>query len=53
MFSLKFIKIILLNNTGSDGPNSFIRKKIDSSLLQFEYDQQAIVATLKIAKVVN
>lgn len=37
--------------TGSDGPNSFIRKKIGCNLLQLDYDQLAIVATLKIAQV--
>ncbi len=44
-------QLIFPSFTGSDGPNSFVRKQADCSVTQFDYDQFAIVATMKITPV--
>ena len=36
---------------GSDGANSFIREKANFAVTKWNYDQMAIVATLKLAQV--
>ena len=40
-----------INNLGSDGANSFIRNKVNFNVMKWDYDQVAIVATLKLTEV--
>ena len=44
---------IFINKLGSDGANSFIRNKVNFNVMKWDYDQTAIVATLKLSEVLR